>query len=68
MNISETLFEITEHCLPHPFTHIDLLRARLRTGIAIAAKRRFRIEIEEVLLRIFERLDVVQPYERETAA
>ena len=39
--------------------HIDLLRAGFGAGVAVSAERRFRIEIEEVLFRIFKRLNVV---------
>ena len=61
--------EIAEHGLPHTFPHIDFLRAGLGAGVAISAERRFGIEIEEVLLRIFERLNVVEwPSALETAA
>src|SRR6185503_305666 len=51
--------EIPEDGLPDAFTHIDTLRAGLSAGIAIPAERRLRIEIEEVLFRILERLDVI---------
>ena len=61
--------EVAEDGFPHPFAHVDFLRTGLRAGVAIPAKRRFGIEIEEILLGIFERLNVVEsPCGRETAA
>jgi hypothetical protein len=52
--------EIAEYGFPHAFAHIDPLWAGFGAGIAVPAKRGFGIEIEEVLLRILQRLQVVR--------
>src|SRR5215475_3027894 len=47
-------FEITEDRLPDTLTHVDFLWTRFGAGIAIPTERRFRIEIEQILLRVLE--------------
>ena len=62
-------FKVSERCPPDAFADVDRLRARLGTGITIAAQRRFRIERKEVLLGILQLRDLIEgPCARGTAA
>src|SRR5678816_1775535 len=54
--------EVSKDRLPDTFTHVDLLWTGFGACIAIPAERCFRIEIEEILLRVLELLDVVDRF------